>query len=93
MRLPVSLKYQSEICLSVNPTMNADIIVPIPTAPNMFEYHKAHITKAIATIEASNPILIVENLHPVTMAMASTHPSPGRGGDICRQIYEDSESY
>ena len=68
-----------EICLNVNPTKKADIIVPIYTAPNMFVYHNQHISNANVTMSASNPIFTDENLHPVTIAIASTHPSPGSG--------------
>ena len=59
--------------------MKAEITVPMLTAAKTLVYHMAHITKAVITIEASNPIFTVENLHPVTIAIASTHPSPGRG--------------
>ena len=65
--------------LNVNPTMKANIAVSMLTAAKTFVYHKLHITKAMMTIVASKPILIVENLQPVTMAISSTHPSPGRG--------------
>lgn len=71
--------YRLLICLNVNPTKNAEIIVPIFTAPNMFVYHNPHITSDIITIKASKPIFIVENLQFVTIATDSTHPSPGRG--------------
>lgn len=71
--------YKLLICLKVNPTMNADMIVPMYTAPNMFEYHNPHIIRDTITIDASKPILMVENLQPVTIAIDSTHPSPGRG--------------
>ena len=67
------------ICLNVNPTRNAERIVPTLTAPKMSVYQKAHMIRDIMTIEASKPILTVENLQSVTMAIASTHPSPGRG--------------
>ena len=53
--------------------------MPTLTAAKMFVYHSPHITKEIITIDASKPILIVENLHPVTIAIDSTHPSPERG--------------
>ena len=59
--------------------MNAEMIVPILTAPNMFVYHSPHIINDIITIEASKPIFIVENLQLVTIATDSTQPSPGRG--------------
>lgn len=68
-----------EICLNVNPTINEEIIVPMFTAAKMFVYHNSHIISEVITIEASNPIFIVENLQFVTIATASTHPSPGRG--------------
>ena len=45
----------------------------------MFVYHNPHIIKDIVTIVASNTILTVENLQFVTIAIASTHPSPGSG--------------
>jgi hypothetical protein len=63
----------------VKPTRNAETIVPIFTAPKMFVYHNPHIISDIITIVASNPILIVENLQPVTIATDSTQPSPGSG--------------
>ena len=59
--------------------MKAEITVPMFTAPKGVAYHSQHIRSAIATIVASKPILMVENLQPVTMATASTHPSPGSG--------------
>ena len=59
--------------------MKAEMIVPMFTAPKGVVDHRAHITSAIATIVASKAILIVENLQPVTMAIASTQPSPGSG--------------
>lgn len=34
--LPVNLEYKLEICLKVNPTINAEIIVPTFTAPKIF---------------------------------------------------------
>ena len=60
--------------------------VPMFTAPNMLVYPKPHITKEVTTIVASNPILIVENLQSVTIAIDSTQPSPGSGA-ILAGIY------
>ena len=59
--------------------MNAEMIVPMLTAPKGLAYHSQHIIIAVKTIDASKRILTVENLQPVTMAIASTHPSPGSG--------------
>lgn len=59
--------------------MNAEIMVPMFTAPKIFVYHNPHIISEIITIVASNPILIVENLQFVIIATDSTHPSPGSG--------------
>jgi hypothetical protein len=43
-----------DIILSL-PTKNADMTVPIYTAPKMFVYHRAHITSEIMT--TSVPVL------------------------------------